>query len=949
MVKLVLKISFISILLILFSFQSSISFEAKNQAQPHQVTKTQETSKSLRISPDRGKIPLYFIANEGQVQDKALFYAKASRYNLWLTKEGLVFDSTRGIKKESTKSLRLSPRDINNPKDFNYDRDVTRLVFINANKSPEVIPVDDTEHKVNYFIGKDKSKWRTNIQTSTAVLYRELYPNIDLKVYGIEKQIEYDFVVKPDGQVSNISFEYRDVEKTEIDKDGNLVIETKFGELEHAKPVCYQVIGGERVEVEARFKRIENNTYGFKVKEYNRNYELIIDPLVLVYNTYLGGSLKEISTDIALDSEGAVYVTGYTLSLDFPTLNPLQETTGTIFSDIYITKINASGTAILYSTYLGGDNRDSADDMLLDSEGAIYLTGDTKSVDFPVQNPLQKTFGGGLSDGFIAKINASGTALIFSTFLGGSEWDGSNQIEIDSEGALYVTGYTESPGFPTQNPIQGSYAGVGDGFIAKINASGTAFIYSTFLGGSAKDSCNDLAVDSEGAVYVTGVTSSLDFPTHNPIQGSYAGDGFIWLGPQDGDGFVTKINASGTALVYSTYMGGSLKDIGTDIAVDSEGAAYVTGHTASLDFPTYNPISEREWGVDQETTNDIILFKINSSGTALVYSTYFGGGGSEWGIATVLDSEGAVYLTGNTNSWGMPYGNAGRSEGDDIYVAKISSSGNEIIFVVYVGGLFDDIGKGLAVDSEGVIYITGQTSSSPKEEFPLVNPLQETYGGNVDAFVAKLYFEGVSTVYYLELIATEGGDTDPEPTLPDPLDPEDDYFYHYYSDVVVEILAEPDEGYNFVGWSDDASGSTNPLILAMDSDKTITANFVVQPEQTPGEEGGGCFIATAAYDTPLHPSVKILRDFRDRYLMPGKLGRMLMETYYKYSPFVANFIARHKALKVAVRISLLPLVGFSYSTLHLGPVISAIMLVLIFALPVFVISFFRRRMLKFKF
>ena len=306
MFKPILRVFVLLVLSILLSIQGSTNLTPENQAQ----LRNQELYQNLDLSPDFGKIPLYFVPNRGQVDETALFYAKTSRYTLWLTKEGLVFDSTRRIKKESPETKRLSPREENNPEDFKYDRDVSRLVFVNANRSPEIIPIDRTEHKVNYLIGNDKSEWRTNIQTSREVLYKELYPNIDLKVYGIERQIEYDFVVKSGGEVSDISFEYKYVEKTKIAKEGNLVIKTKFGELEHAKPVCYQVIEGERVEIQAEFMKIGDNNYGFKVKGYNRNYELIIDPLVLIYSTYLGGSDWERGNGIAVDSEGAAYVTG---------------------------------------------------------------------------------------------------------------------------------------------------------------------------------------------------------------------------------------------------------------------------------------------------------------------------------------------------------------------------------------------------------------------------------------------------------------------------------------------------------------------------------------------------------------------------------------------------------------------------------------------------------------
>jgi len=403
MAKLALKILFLFVLLILFSIQGSTSLEQTNQIQPNQrQIKKEELSRNLKLNPDFGKIPLYFIPNQGQVDEKALFYAKASRYTLWLTKEGLVFDSTRRTKKESTHSKRLSPEDINNHEDVKYDRDVSRLVFLNAKGSPEVIPVDDTEHNVNYFIGNDKSKWRTNIQTSQTVLYKELYPNIDLKVYGIERQIEYDFVVKPGGEVSDISFEYKDVKKTRIDKEDNLVIETRFGELKHAEPVSYQVIERRRIEVEAEFREIGERTYKFSVEEYNRDYDLIIDPLVLVYSTYLGGSSYEWGHDIAVDSEGAAYITGRTHSTDFPTQNAYQGTKKPVYQDAFVTKFSTDGTSLVYSTYLGGSDDDDGYGIAVDDDGAAYITGGTKSTDFPAKNAYQGAKAGATS-AYIAK------------------------------------------------------------------------------------------------------------------------------------------------------------------------------------------------------------------------------------------------------------------------------------------------------------------------------------------------------------------------------------------------------------------------------------------------------------------------------------------------------------------------------------------------------------------
>jgi len=718
---------FFVLILIIFS-QGSTNFKLNKQLLLNQAEhKDAEPSQSLNLNPDFGKIPLYFIPNEGQAEKNVLFYAKTSSYTLWLTKEGLVFDSTRRIKKESTESIIQNPRYKNSPEVVKYERDVSRLVFVNANRSPEAIPVENTEHKVNYFRGNDKSKWRTNIQTSGAVLFRELYPNINLKVYGFERQIEYDFVVKPGGDISDISFVYTGVKKTRIDAVGNLVVQTEFGQLAHAKPVSYQLIEGKKLKIKAEFKEMENNTYGFRCVEYNQNYDLIIDPVVLVYSTYLGGSNSDSTHGIAVDSQDAVYVTGTTLSGNFPAQNPIQGSFGGGSCDAFITKINSTGSGLIYSTYLGGYNRDVGIGIAVDSNGAVYVAGNTDSVNFPTKNPIQGSFGGGSWDVFIAKINSSGSALIYSTYLGGSDLDKLYQgTAVDSNGAVYITGFTDSSNFPTRNPIQGSFGGgLYDAFIAKIKPSGGSLIYSTFLGGSGSDSGLNLALDSECAVYITGSTDSSNFPTKNPIQGSFGGSY---------DAFISKINSSGSAFVYSTYLGGSDSEEGYDIAVDSQNSVYVTGPTRSVNFPIQNPIQGKIAG-----GSDAYITKINTSGNAFAYSTYLGGSESDWIENIAVDSEGAIYVTGDTNSRNFPTQNPiQQSYGGgeyDILISKINASGSALVYSTYLGGSGSDRGRGMAVDSESAGYVTGTTDSV---NFPTKNPIQRNCAGEKDGFIVKL-------------------------------------------------------------------------------------------------------------------------------------------------------------------------------------------------------------------
>jgi uncharacterized repeat protein (TIGR02543 family) len=817
------------------------------------------------------------------VDERALFYAKASRYTLWLTEEGLVFDSTRRISKESAETKTLSPRDMNDAEDFSYERDVSRLVFLNPYRRPEVIPVDATDHRVNYFIGNDESKWRSNIQTSRAVLYKELYPNIDLKVYGIEKQIEYDFAVKPGGEVSDIGLEYKDVDTTRIDSEGNLIVNTEFGEITHAKPLCYQVIGGERIEIQAEFMKIGDNNYGFKVKGYDINYELIIDPVVLVYSTYLGGSGEDRGWGIAVDSEGMAYVTGDTDSVNFPTQSPIQRTNAGD-KDIFITKVNSSGSALIYSTYLGGSGGDDLSGIAVDSEGMAYVTGRTASGNFPTKNAIQGGYGG-QGDAFITKVNSSGSALIYSTYLGGSGEDGGHGIAADSEGAAYVAGDTSSIDFPTQNPIRETYAGYVDAFITKVNSSGSALIYSTYLGGSGADYGNGIAVDSEGAAYVTGETGSIDFPTQNRIQETCAG--YV-------DAFITKVNASGSAFIYSTYLGGSVGDRGWGISVDSEGAAYVAGDTGSIDFPTQNPIQGTYAG-----GYDAFIAKINASGTALVYSTYLGGSGGDLGFVIGVDAEGAACVTGVTWSTDFPTQNPIQGSfggGEDIFITKINLLGSVLIYSTYLGGSGGERGRGIAVDSEGAAYVTGRTVSG---NFPTKNPIQGNNLGGHDIFIAKLALSDITpTTYSLTVAAGGGGTTDPSPGN-----------YTYDVGTTVTIRAVPNNGYTFSGWSGDASGTANPLTVTMDSDKSVTASFTKIPsDDGEGGGGGGCFIATACYGTSMAEEVKILSAFRDRYLITNPTGEALLNFYKTYSPSVADFIRDKEGLKTIIRACLKPIV-----------------------------------------
>src|SRR6266576_2997676 len=432
---------------------------------------------------------------------------------------------------------------------------------------------------------------------------------------------------------------------------------------------------GEEKEIRSHYIVNGENEVAFRIGSYDRGRPLIIDP-VLAYSTYLGGSTDDSALDIAVDAAGNAYVTGGTTSIDFPPANAFQPAFGGGSADAYVTKINADGSSLVYSTYLGGSSDDVGQSIAVDSAGSVYVTGYTGAQDFPTVNPIQAT-NHGIHDAFVTKISPDGSALVYSTYLGGSSDDYGWGIAVDSVGNAHVTGDTPSLDFPILKALQSKFhEGANfNSFVSEINADGSALIYSTYWGGSGGEGGSRVAVDPAGNTYIGGYTFSPDFPTVNAIQPTYAGNV---------DAYVTKLSADGQTVIYSTFLGGSGFEYGWDVAVDSAGNAYMTGFTQSIDFPTAHALQPTNQG-----GSDAFVAKINASGNAFVFSTYMGGSNTDQGTSIAADSSGNAYVGGYTKSTNFPTTNAFQPTnhgGWDAFVAKISGDGSALLYSTYLGG-----------------------------------------------------------------------------------------------------------------------------------------------------------------------------------------------------------------------------------------------------------------------
>jgi hypothetical protein len=755
-----------------------------------------------------GKLPIYFVENRGQTDPRVAFHARVGALDTWFTGTGVTYAlpgpaaassaqvtthswSRDGADTDASRSHRTPPPV--------RDRWVVRMEFVGARGDLWPDGLDRQEAIYSFFTGRQlvssPSEWTVGVPTYLGLVYRDVWPGIDV-ILGQDdaRQLKSSFVVRPGHDPSAIRIRYHGMPEQFIDESGRTRMETPYGALIEGRPIAWQIIDGQARSVDVRWS-LDAEEMGaiahasFGVGYFDDTQVLIVDP-TLSYAGYVGRSDANIRRGIAVDRSGAAYIAGATDSGEsvFPDgdglglLTTFDGTYNNGTNDAFVVKINATGTAIVYAGYVGGAGDDRAFAIAVDAVGAAYVTGETRGND--LQNSAFPDGGGFGSlatfddsansdyDAFVVKINPSGTALQYAGYIGGDERDIGLGIAVDATGAAIVTGLTASQqssfpngeGFSVITTFNGTYGGGdNDAFLAKINPTGSAYMYVGYVGGSGRDDAFAIAVDGTGAAYIAGSANS-DQSTF-PLPGGF-GALTTFDGSYNGglrDMYVAKINANGTSLSYAGYIGGADEDVGLGIAVDSGGAAYVTGWTRSdqTTFPDGSGVGEIvSFDLTRNGMIDAVAVKINSDGTMLVYVGFIGGASDDLGFGTAIDADGSAYVAGRTQSTQatFPDGDGmgtlttfdGTHNGglDDGFVVKISPSGASLRYAGFVGGSGGDSAVGIAVSANGAAFVTGRTFSR-QTSFPdgdglgTLSTFDGTFNGGVDtsradAFVVRI-------------------------------------------------------------------------------------------------------------------------------------------------------------------------------------------------------------------
>jgi hypothetical protein len=657
-------------------------------------------------------LPLHFEPNLGQTDARVAFLSRGRDYALLMTQRGAVLKLARAGGPEA----------------------VMGVGFVGANPRPK-ISAGGRLAGVSHYVARGGVR---NVPQYGRVTYRDVYDGVDVIFYGSRGgELEFDVKLAPGVDPGRVRLDYSGARDLRVDAEGALVLNAGGVQVRQPRPVVYQEIGGVRRSLAGRYVLHGGDRVGFAVDGRDPRAAVVIDP-VLTYSTYLGGSGLDFPIWSDIDADGNFYVTGFTLSADFPTTEGTYQRTAGGAEDAFVAKLDPSGSRLVYSTYVGRAASDVAIGLDVDRSGAVVITGTTGSADFPTtEGAYQRVYGGGASDAFVTKLDPSGARIVFSTFLGGSGEDAGFISFFDAAQNLFIEGDTGSADFPTTpGVLQPNYGGARDGFVAQLNRLGSELRYSTFIGGSGPDGAHDGWLDASGSFYIDGLTESQDFPTTpGAVQPTYGGER---------DAFVAKVNPSATALDFSTYVGGSGFEDVFDLTIDRQGNVYVPGPTTSRDFPTTPHAFQSTY---QGGDGDGYVIKLDRTGAALDYATYLGGSGNEQAGAIRVDRSGNAFVAGVTASADFPV-TEGAIQGSygggvsDAFLVELSRRGSKLRFASFLGGSGEDgtYGAGGWLDRDGNWFVPGYSDSS---DFPTTpGAFQPANAGGVDVFLVKVDLHG---------------------------------------------------------------------------------------------------------------------------------------------------------------------------------------------------------------
>jgi uncharacterized protein (TIGR03437 family) len=651
------------------------------------------------------EVPFSFERNQGQADPSVKYVARGKGYALLLED------------RQATLTLPAAGRSL-------------RMSLAHSLPPKTLEGLEPLQQRTNYFIGQSPADWKRNVPNYARVQYKGVYPGIDLVYHSLENQLEYDFIVAPGSSPQQIELQFAGADSIAILPSGELSMKLGTQTLIHKAPVAYQEWNGRRHLVAVKYLQRPGGGTGFALGAYDTRRPLVIDP-VIAYSTYLGGNRADFITGMAVDSEGAVYVTGQTVSLDFPTKGVNHTPFQGAVSYGFISKFKPGGEDLVYSTIIGGSSNTTPYAITVDDEGNAYVTGRTGARNFPLANAVQSTQPG-LNIGFVLKLNPAGDKLLFSTYHGGERNDTFNAIAIDANKNIYVTGQTTSTTFPLVNAWQSQLGGSSqDAFVAKYQAPNYRLAYSSYFGGTGVEEGHAIKVDSVGSAYIAGATRSPNMATPGAYQTRYG---------STEDAFIAKIHPNGEGVAFYTYLGGNGDDIGHAIALDANGDIWVAGSTVNTSFPTTENALQRTLNGN----SDAFFAKLNNNGSALLYSTYYGGSGrtgstyNESANAIAIDREGAILIAGVTRAQDFPgvrplqaYGG-----GDtDAFLIKYNPTTNTVDFSSPFGGSSNENANALAVDRTGAVYFSGETFST---NFPIKAAYRSTFGASSEGFVTKV-------------------------------------------------------------------------------------------------------------------------------------------------------------------------------------------------------------------